>query len=128
MRIVTAFAIAAGLFLAGFILHIIAGAADLGGLFLFAVVWIFVAALGFPATVLMFAGVDIRSREGLAVLGTAFVCGYGLTLATLWASNDRAFEAWQFPAAALLVVGLSGLKLGLDLLRGGRTLFHQAGG
>ena len=122
MRIVTAFVIAFGLFLAGFALHIVAGAADMGGLFLFAVVWIFVAALGFPATVLMFAGVDIRSREGLLVLGAAFLCGYVLTLGTLWASNDRTFAAWQFPAAAVLLAGLSGLKLGLDLLRGGNTL------
>jgi hypothetical protein len=88
------------LFLAGFVLHIIAGASDLGGVFLFAVVWIFVAALGFPATVLMFADVNIRSREGLLVLGAAFLCGYLLTLGTLWASNDRTFAPWQFPAAA----------------------------
>jgi hypothetical protein len=128
MRILTAFAIAFGLFLGGFVLHIIAGAADMGGLFLFAVVWIFVAALGFPATVLMFAGVDIRTREGLFVVGAAFLCGYLLTLGTLWASNDRTFAAWQFPAAAILVAGLSGLKLGLDLARGGGTLFRQAGG
>jgi hypothetical protein len=125
MRIISAFAIAFGLFLAGFVLHIIAGAAELDGLFLFAVVWIFVAALGFPATVVTFAGIDIRSREGLLVVSAASLCGYLLTLGTLWAANDRAFSTWQFPAAAILVAGVSGLKLGLDLLRDGGLLSRQ---
>ncbi len=122
MRTVSAFAIAFALFLAGFVLHIVGGATETDWLFLFAVVVIFVTATGFPATVMAFADVAVRSRAGLAVLGVAFACGYGLTLATLWAANDRSFAAWQFPAAALMVAAVSVLKLGLDLLGGGRTL------
>lgn len=125
MRIASAFLIAFGLFLAGFAGHIIAGATDQDGLFLFAVVWIFVTALGFPATVMMFAGTDLRTRQGLLVLAAAFACGYALTLGTLWAANDRSFAAWHFPVAALLVAVVSGLKLGLDLLSGGSLLRRQ---
>ncbi|MEX1104382.1 MAG: hypothetical protein WED87_09035 [Dehalococcoidia bacterium] len=128
MRILTAFAIAFGLFAAGFVLHIVGGAADIEGLFQFAVVWIFVSALGFPATVLTFAGVELRSRQGLLVLGGAFLGGFALTVGTLWAANDRTFAPWQFPAAAILVGAVSGLKLGLDALGGGRTLRGSARG
>ncbi|MEX0782735.1 MAG: hypothetical protein WD557_08800 [Dehalococcoidia bacterium] len=128
MRILTAFAIAFGLFAAGFVLHIVGGAADIEGLFQFAVVWIFVSALGFPATVLTFAGVELRSRHGLLVLGGAFLGGFALTVGTLWAANDRTFAPWQFPAAAILVGAVSALKLGLDALGGGRTLRGSARG
>lgn len=122
MRTVSAFAIALGLFLAGFVLHIVGGATDTDWLFQFAVVIVFVTATGFPATVLAFADVDVRTRDGLLVLGAALACGYALTLGTLWAASDRSFAPWHFPAAALLVAAVSGLKLGLDLLGGGRTL------
>ena len=122
MRIILAFAIAFGLFLAGFVLHIVGGATDADWLFQFAVVTVFVTAMGFPATVLAFADVDVRTRGGLLVLGSAFGCGYALTLATLWAASDRSFAAWQFPTAAALVAVVSGVKLGLDLVGGGRAL------
>lgn len=122
MRIVSAFAIAFGLFLAGFVLHIVGGATETDWLFQFAVVVVFVTAMGFPATVMALADVELRTRQGQIVLATAFACGYALTLATLWAANDRSFAAWQYPAAALMVAVVSGLKLGLDRLGGGRVL------
>ncbi len=128
MRILVAFAVAFGLFAAGFVLHVVGGAADIEGLFQFAVVWIVISALGFPATVLTFAGVDLRTRQGLLVLGAAFLGGLALTVGFLWAMNDRAFAPWQFPAAAILVGAVSALKLGLDALGGGRTLRGPAGG
>jgi hypothetical protein len=128
MRILVAFAVAFGLFAAGFVLHIVGGAADIEGLFQFAVVWIFVSALGFPATVLTFAGVDLRTRQGLLVFGAAFLVGFALTVGTLWAATDRTFAPWQFPAAAILVGAVSALKLGLDALGGGRALRGPAGG
>jgi cation transport ATPase len=122
MRIVSAFAIASGLFLTGFFLHIVGGATDTDWLFQFAVVMIVVTATGFPATVMAFADLHVRSSGGRRVMALAFACGYALTLATLWAASDRSSAAWQFPAAAVMVIVVSGLKLGLDLVGGGRSL------
>ena len=122
MRVITAFAIAFGLFAAAFVLHIVGGATETDWLFQFAVVLIFVMAMGFPATVLAFSEVDLRSRAGQVVLAVAFACGYALTLATLWAADDRSFAAWQFPTAAALVLVVSGLKLLPDVVGGLRSL------
>ena len=122
MRILSAFAIAFGLFLAGFVLHIVGGATETDWLFQFAVVVVFVTAMGFPATVMSLADLELRTRQGQTVLAVAFAGGYALTLATWWAASDRAFAAWQFPAAAVLVAVVSGAKLGLDLIGGGRAL------
>ena len=122
MRVVSAFAIAFGLFVTGFVLHIVGGATETDWLFQSAEVVVFLTATGFPATAVALADVGLRTRKGQIVLAVAFACGYALTLATLWAANGRSFAAWEFPAAAILVAVVSGVKLGLDLLGGGRVL------
>jgi len=122
MRTLSAFAIAFALFAAAFVLHIAGGASDTDWLFQFAVVLIFVTAMGFPGTVLAFADVELRSSAGRMILVAAFACGYALTLATLWAATDRSFQPWQFPLAALLVVVVSGIKLVPDLVANLRAL------
>ncbi|MFQ5381061.1 MAG: hypothetical protein ACE5EF_05505 [Dehalococcoidia bacterium] len=91
------------LFAAAFALHVIAGAADLGWLFAFAVILIFASAAGFPV-VARLAGRPRDRRERVIVLSTGTLVGAVLMAGTLWAANDRSWAAWTLPAAGLVAL------------------------
>lgn len=100
------------LFAFAFGLHIVGGALEWAWLFGFAVALIFLVATGFSAFALWFAGLKYPGGE-LArrtyVIST--VIAMGLTLATLWAANDRSFGAITFVLTPILVAVVSSALL-----------------
>ncbi len=105
-------ALAFGAFAAAFALHIVGGATDQGWLFAIAVGLIYAIATGFPAIALWISGLAYKGSEAAKFTYSAgVVIGTGLTLGALWATNDRAFAAWHFPASIVLVAIVSSLIL-----------------
>lgn len=104
LRSLSAVAIALGLFLAAFALHIVGGATDQGWLFALAVALIFLTAAGFPTI----AAVIARRRD-LLTIGVGSLLGVTLTGSALWAANDRSMAPWIAFAAPSIVIGVSTL-------------------
>lgn len=104
-------AVALGLFAAFFALHIVAGAADLGWLFIIAVVLIFAAASGFPAIAFAAATKRAQQKQPRQVLGIGFLAGTALTASALWAANDRSVAWWEAPVGAVAVLLVSSAML-----------------
>ena len=95
-----------------FALHIVGGATDQGWLFAIAVVLIYVLATGFPAIALWVAGLSYKGSEAAKfTYTTGVIIGTGLTLGALWATNDRSFAAWHFPASIIFVAIVSAVVL-----------------
>ena len=95
-----------------FALHIVGGATDQGWLFATAVVLIYAIATGFPAIALWIAGLPYNGSEAAKfTYTTGVIIGTGLTLGALWATNDRSFAAWHFPASIIFVAIVSAVVL-----------------
>lgn len=106
------FAVAAAAFLVAFALHVLGGATDQAWLFGIAVGLIFVTAAGFPAIVIWTSGLKYGGSDlARFAYGAGVVVGTGLTLGALWASNDRGFAGWHFPASIILVAVASAVIL-----------------
>jgi len=100
------------LFALSFVLHIVAGAMDLGWLFAIAVVLIYISATGFPAIAAWASRVSsARARWVAVVAGAPF--GLLFTGGALWAANGRAMAWWVPPAAVVLVVVGTGSLLAI---------------
>lgn len=104
-------AIAFGLFAAFFALHIVAGAADLGWLFIIAVALIFASASGFPAIAFAAATKRAQAKQPRIILGIGYVAGTVLTASALWAANGRSFAWWEPPAGAVFAALTSAAML-----------------
>ncbi len=100
MGMLRGFFVAAAFFVSSFVLHIIAGANDLGWLFMIAVVLIFFAATGFAAVSYLASTKTAQVLFGRILLAVGGVAGATLTASALWAANDRTFAWWQ-PIAGL---------------------------
>ena len=101
-----------GAFAFAFALHIVGGATDQGWLFAIAVGLIYIIATGFPAIALWVSGLTYKGSEAAKFTYTAgVIAGTGLTLGALWATNERSFAAWHFPASIVLVAVVSSLIL-----------------
>lgn len=114
------------LFVFAFGLHIVGGALGWAWLFGFAVALIFLVATGFPAFALWIAGLkypgsDLARRT--YVIGT--MIAMGLTLATLWAANDRSFGTLTFVLTPILVAVVSSLLLVVKAWREGEFAREQ---
>ncbi len=95
-----------------FALHVVGGATDQAWLFAIAVGLIYIFATGFPAIALWISGLAYRGSEAAKFTYTAgVIIGTGLTLGALWATNDRSFAAWHFPASIVLVAVVSAVIL-----------------
>ena len=105
-------AVALGLFLASFALHIVGGATGQGWLFAIAVALIFVTATGFPVIALWASGLgEMQSAAARATGGTGAAAGFVFTVAALWAADGRSFAWWEFPLGSVLVLLGSGVLL-----------------
>lgn len=99
-------------FACAFALHIVGGASGQGWLFAIAVALIYAIATGFPAIALWVSGLAYKGSEPAKFTYTAgVIIGTGLTLGALWATNDRSFAAWHFPASIVLVAIVSAVVL-----------------
>ena len=107
MNIARGIVLAFGAFVASFALHIVGGASGQGWLFNLAVGLIFLTAAGFPAVAWLLAGRPTGQGRNL-VLNIGFVAGTVLTASALWAANGRSVAWWELPAAAALVLLVSG--------------------
>lgn len=113
MRTAIGLLVAFGLFTASFVLHIVGGSLDQGWLFGLAVALIYLFATGFGAVAWIAAGARIEDKASL-LIGT--VAALGLTMAALWAANDRSLAWWQWFAAPPLVALSTSTMLGAWLL------------
>lgn len=112
MRLLRGLALALGIFVASFALHIVGGATDQAWLFAIAVALIYISATGFPVIALFaggFSEVETSAARTTAAIGAAV--GYTLTVAALWAANGRAFAWWEFPLALVLLFVTSTILL-----------------
>lgn len=127
MQAIKGIVLSLALFAFAFGLHIVGGALNWAWLFGFAVALIFLVATGFPAFALWIAGLKYPGGE-LArrtyVIGT--MIAMGLTLATLWAANDRSFGAVTFVLTPILVAVVSSLLLVVKAWREGEFAREQA--
>lgn len=120
MAAVKGIGLSLGLFAFAFALHIVGGALDWAWLFGFAVALIFLVATGFPAFALWIAGLKYPGGElARRTYIVSTVIAMGLTLATLWAANDRSFGAITFILTPILVAVVSSLLLVIKAWREG---------
>jgi hypothetical protein len=100
------------LFVAAFGLHIVGGALDWAWLFGLAVALIFLVATGFSAFSLWLAGLKYPGGElARRTYVASTMIAMGLTLATLWAINDRSFGTFTFVLTPVLVALVSSFLL-----------------
>lgn len=99
-------------FALAFALHVVGGATDQAWLFAIAVGLIYILATGFPAIALWVSGLKYKGgRDSDLVYRVGVLAGMGLTLGTLWATNDRSFGTWTFLLTPVLVAVVSAFIL-----------------
>lgn len=112
MQIVRGLGLTFAAFAAAFALHVVGGATGQAWLFAIAVGLIYLTATGFPAIALWISGLRYRSGGNSEVVyRVGVLAGMGLTLGTLWATNDRSFGTWTFILTPILVAVVSALIL-----------------